>query len=637
MLYYFCGFLMKRYLLIVLLCEAFIPVAFSQTNAHAKRLYNEAMWYRSQKNYNAANKTMEQAIKQDPSYTDAQSTLAEWYFSQHKFEEAKAVLTNAYHYNRSFAYPYAKSLVYTGNAASALGIINAYLSTGRKEWQQLLKQTLFVQQALKNPVKDSIRNLGRPNTPDAELYPWLTADSSKLFFTRRINNIDEDFFLTSLDSCGGWFTGTNLGKPPNSPDQESAQMISADGHYLFYTKCDNRSQNGWAQGGCDLYMSYRVHEDSVWSVPQSFGATINTPGYEGMGCLSADNRTLYFVSDREGGFGGLDIWMSHFENGKWQAPKNLGSSINTAANETTPFLHIDNQTLFFSSTRPEGMGGSDLFMSRKINDTTWNAAINAGFPINTAYDEASACVSGDGSTLFFSSDRDSLAGNFDIYEMQLPQTMRPYPVAVLKGYVYDSLSKNRLNYAVMNIKDAGTGTELFNFQSNRGDGSFMITLLTGKKYLCHTDRVSYKDGDDTLDLTKARANEQFQYHVALLPYDYVAPVHDSLIFTVHFKKNVTTVNDSLKLALVQALMPWLENKESTLVYVNGYTDNSGTPLINEQISYTRSGVVADIVLALGFYEINVKAQGWGEANPVAPNDTEEHQDMNRRVEIVIRR
>lgn len=628
---------MMRYLLIVLMYSFFAPAALGQINTRAKRLYNEAMRHRSQKNHNAANKAMEQAIKQDPAYTDAQSTLAEWYFSQHKFEEAKAVLTNAYHHNKSFAYPYAKSLVYTGNTTTALGIINSYLSTGRKEWKQLLKQTLFVQQALQNPMKDSIRNLGRPNTSDAELYPWLTADSSKLFFTRRINNIDEDFFMTSLDSCGGWFTGINLGKPPNSPDQESAQMISADGHYLFYTKCDNRSQNGWAQGGCDLYMSYRVHDDSAWSVPQSFGATINTPGYEGMSCLSADNRTLYFVSDREGGFGGLDIWMSHFENGRWQAPKNPGANLNTAFDETTPFLHIDNRTLLFSSTRPEGMGGSDLFMSRKINDTAWEVAVNLGYPINTAYDEASACISGDGSTLFFSSDRDSMVGNFDIYEMHLPPTMRPYPVAVLKGYVYDSLSKNRLNYAVMNITDAGTGAELFNFQSNRGDGSFMITLLTGKKYLCHTDRVSYKDGDDTLDLTEARANEQFEYHVALLPYDYVVPVHDSLIFTIYFKKNMTTVSDSIKHALTQTLMPWLENKESTIVYINGYTDNSGTPLINEQISYTRANIVAEAILSLGFYEMNVKAQGWGEANPIAPNDTDENQNLNRRVEIVIRR
>ena len=628
---------MKRCLIFIFLSTVLASTAFSQSNARARKLYDEALKYRAQKKYTAAAEAMEQAIKQDPAYTDAQSTLAQWYFSQHQFEEAKAVLTNAFHHNKSFAYPYAKSLVYTGNPTTALGIINSYLSTGRKEWQQLLKQTLFVQQALRHPWNDSIRNLGRPNTPDAELYPWLTADSNKLFFTRRINNIDEDFFMTSLDSCGGWFTGTNLGKPPNSPDQESAQMISADGHYLFYTKCDNRSQNGWAQGGCDLYMSYRVHDDSAWSVPQSFGATINTPGYEGMGCLSADNRTLYFVSDREGGYGGLDIWMTHFENGRWQAPKNLGASINTAFDETTPFLHIDNRTFFFSSTRPEGMGGSDLFMSRKTNDTTWAPATNLGYPINTAFDEASACVSGDGSVLFFSSDRDSVAGNFDIYETQLPQTMRPYPVAVLKGHVYDSFSKARLNYAVMNIKDAATGAELFHFQSNRGDGSFMITLLTGRKYLCHTDRVSYKDHNDTLDLTEPRANEQFNYQVALLPYDYVAPVHDSLIFTIYFKKNMTAISDSVASALTEALIPWLENKESTQVYINGYTDNSGTPLINEQISYTRAGIVAEAVLSFGFYEMNIHAQGWGEANAVAPNDTEENQNLNRRVEIVIRR
>ena len=173
------------------------------------------------------------------------------------------------------------------------------------------------------------------------MFPWISHDQRTLYFTRRMNNTDEDFFTTSVDSCGGWFTGTNMGSPPNTLNQESAQMISADGHYLFFMQCENRSINGWGQGGCDLYMAYRA--DSVWSVPQSFGATINTPGYEGMPCLSVDNRDLYFVSDRAGGFGGLDIWIAKFRNGLWQQPVNAGSQINTAGNETAPFLHYRDQ------------------------------------------------------------------------------------------------------------------------------------------------------------------------------------------------------------------------------------------------------------------------------------------------------
>ncbi|HTN44778.1 MAG TPA: OmpA family protein [Flavipsychrobacter sp.] len=614
-----------------------VPELSAQPSPRAKKSYDQAMNYQYQKKYDKARQSMAEAVAQDPGFTDAQSTLSEWYFTAHEFAKARDVLADAYKNNKAFAYPYAKSLVYTQKPAEALQIISSYMNTGRNEWKRLQEQAFFVQRAMMSPLKDTIRNLQRPNTPDPEMYPWINTDSSKLYFTRRINNIDEDFFYTTLDSCGGWYTGLNMGRPPNTLDQESAQMISADGHYLFYTKCEIRSANGWAQGGCDLFMSYRVSEDSAWSVPQSFGATINTPGYEGMGCLSADNRTLYFVSNREGGFGGLDIWMSKFENGLWQAPRNLGSSVNSSGDETAPYLHIDNHSLYFASNGRPGMGGSDLFMSRKAGDTSWTEAVNLGYPINTACDENSLCISSSGHTLYFASDRDSAAGNFDLYEVTLPHGLRPVPVAVIKGYVYDSLQKQRLNYASVDIQKPDGEESLYRFQSNRGDASYMITLPVGRKYICQTNRVSYQDTRDTLDLTFTPANTTYFHHIALLPYDYIAPVNDSLVLTIRFPRNKTQISDTDRQLLGQVMLPWLDKIESTMVFINGYTDNTGTPLINEQISYTRAGVIASELTAMGFHETNLKAQGWGEADPLVPNDSEQNQNLNRRVEIIIRR
>jgi hypothetical protein len=130
-----------------------------------------------------------------------------------------------------------------------------------------------------NKWADTLRNLGTSiNTPQPEMYPCISADTETIYFTRRMNGIDEDFYKAQLDSCGGWLYARNLGTPPNTSAQEASQMISADGHYLFFMRCETRSENGWANGGCDLFMAYTA--DSTWSIPQSFGATINTPGCE---------------------------------------------------------------------------------------------------------------------------------------------------------------------------------------------------------------------------------------------------------------------------------------------------------------------------------------------------------------------
>ena len=598
------------------------------------------MRYEAKKNTGKACREMQKAIDAAPTFTNAYSALGEWYFKMHRFDSAATVFEQAYKRcpkgNTAFAKPLAKSFVFCDSTAKALQILNNYTpSKDNGEWQKLKDQALFINQVMSNADTDTAFNMGpRINTKDPEMFPFISLDTQTFYFTRRVNNMDQDFFFAKPDSCGGWFTARSMKSPFNTPDQELGQTMSADGHYLFFTRCENRSENGWDQGGCDLFMAYR--SDSTWSVPQSFGATINTNDYEGMACLSPDNRELYFVSNRPGGYGGMDIWVSDFEDGLWQPPKNLGPEINTPGNEITPFLHIDNQTLFFASDGHQGMGGTDFFMSKRINDTTWSKPINMGYPINTTADEMSICVSVDGKKVYFASDRDSLAGNYDIYEMKLPQRFQPVPVSYIKGFVYDSISKDKLNYANIFISDANTGNQLFQFQSNRGDATFTITLPVGGKYVCNTTRISYQEVSDTISFTDQYLQNALEYDIPMLPDDYVRPIKDTVVFTVHFPKNSASLTDSDKAMISQAMDPWLMEKGITIL-VNGYTDNSGTPIINEQLSYTRANLVAQQLTTLGIDPLNIKSQGWGEANPIAPNDIEDNMSRNRRVEVIIRR
>jgi outer membrane protein OmpA-like peptidoglycan-associated protein len=630
---------MRLKILFVLLLLYICLPAFAQPPAAAQKDYDQAMLYQSKKQYSKAIEKMESAVKNYAAYTEAYSLLGEWYFRQKRYAEAATLFakasTSCKNGTRAFAKPLVKSLLNSYNIAGAQQVLSAVSMPGDKEWMQLQERAAFMQKALKEKWADTPRNAGISiNTPQPEMYPCISSDTQTLYFTRRVNGIDEDFYRAKLDSCGGWFYARNLGSPPNTSAQEAAQMISGDGHYLFFMRCDTRSDNGWANGGCDLFMAYTG--DSVWSIPQSFGATINTPAYEGTPCLSSDNRELYFTSDREGGYGGLDLWVSRFENGLWQAARNLGPGINTPGNETAPFLHTDNNTLYFASTGHTGMGGTDIYFSRRVNDTTWGGAQNMGYPLNSVDDDNSISISLDGTRAWFASDRDSTSGNFDIYEINLPQQQQPLPVAILKGYSYDSLSKEQLNYTSIYISNAETNEQLYHYTSNRGDGTYMITLPVGKKYAYNADRIGYLEMAGTIDLTSVDHTEKTGFNIPLLPQGYQAPITDSGILIVYFPKNSTQLSETDRTMIYEAMSPWLMEK-SIQVMINGYTDNSGTPMLNEELSYLRAGLVAKEINALGIDELNIKSHGWGEADPVAPNDSDDNRNLNRRVEVIIRR
>ena len=641
--YYFYIYSMRlhfrfiTYFLLLLLSTA----ASAQVPDAAAKQFNKALRLRADKQDSLAYVAMHDALKHYSGYSDAYGTLGEWYFTDRKFSDAVDVFVRASRSCKNgqtaFALPLARSLLYDYKPTQALQLIVSNKNSKNKEWEKLHKQAVFMRQSLANILEDSVYNIGmRINTPYPEMFPTISADTQTLYFTRLVRNTDMEFYRSTEDSCGGWFTGRNLGSPTNTPNHEAAQSISADGHYLFFMRCDNRSHNGWDQGGCDLYMAYTA--DSNWSVAQSFGATINTPAYEGMPCLSPDNRDLYFVSDRDGGYGGFDIWVSRFEDGLWQLPRNLGPHINTEGDETAPFLHIDNKTLYFSSDGLTGFGGSDIFYSRRVNDTTWGAPVNMGYPINTSSNETSISITIDGQQAYLASDRDSLDGNYDIYETKLPKHLRPVEVAVLRGYTYDSLTESRLSNSVVLINDAKTGEQLYRFVTNRGDASFMITLPVGKNYAYDADHFGYQNMLDTIFLADVDSSviEPIEFNIPLLPADYRAPIHDSLICTIHFPTNSYSLSDSDKLLLQQALEPWLEDL-SFVVLINGYTDNTGTPMVNEELSARRAQLVSEEVMAYGIGEYSIRAQGWGESNPIASNDTEIGRGYNRRVEIVIRR
>jgi outer membrane protein OmpA-like peptidoglycan-associated protein len=638
---------MPKGFLLLLYCLFSCLYVAAQMPRKAERKYTAGMLLKSKKRTEKACKAMELAIKKSPSSPEPYSQLGQWYFEAHRFTEAAQLFRQAssrcHNGGSRFAKPLARSLVYAGQASNALQVINTFATIKDSvEWNKMRFQAIFIKEAMTAPSPNTPTNIGpRVNSNDPEVFPSMAVDSQTLYYTRRVHNMDEDFFSARYDSCGGWLYGRNMGEPPNTVSQESSQFISADGHYLFFTRCENQSEDAWTEGGCDLFMTYRIGNDSEWTQPQAFGATINTPAYEGMPSLSPDNRELYFVSDREGGYGGYDIYISRFEDGLWQMPINAGPTINTSGNETAPYMNVDNQTLYFTSNGWPGMGGTDIFMSHKLSDSSYTKAANLGYPINSACDEMSECVTLDGSRLYFASDRSGPAGNYDLYEVPLPATMKPIPVSYIYGVVYDSISKLRLNYAMIYICNGKTGDTIYKFPSNRGDASYLITLHLNNSYAISAWHSGYQGVSDTITFDKQYIQDPLVHNIAMITSGYVAPVPekiytDSLLATLHFDVNRVELSDSDKTAIHNVLNSYLNRNEYTIL-VNAYTDNTGTPMINEQLSYQRARQVSKQIITLGVPLNKLVAKGWGEAKMIATNDTQEGQRMNRRVEIIIRK
>lgn len=342
----------------------------------------------------------EKALKYEPSFAEVRLTMARWYMDHDSLGLAEEQLRAFLRYDKGRHKKWGASAEFD------------------------LKCIAFRRHAMANPVPFTPENMGDGiNSPDDEYLPTLTADGKMLIFTRYDRlAMTEDFYYSRLID-GKWSKAMRMPTPLNSDENEGAGCISQDGRILYFTAC-NRPDGA---GRCDLYVSYR--KEGGWSRPQNLGPGVNTSGWESQPCLSIDGQTLYFVSDRKDGFGGMDIWRSTLVDGRWSSPVNMGPNINTQGDEKSPFISFDNQTLYFSSNERVGMGGMDLFVCRRTGDTTWSEPQNLGYPINTSGDESSLIVSPDGRTAIFSSDKFGGYGQLDLYTFALPEPSRSAPVS----------------------------------------------------------------------------------------------------------------------------------------------------------------------------------------------------------------
>lgn len=618
---------------LVLCAQQYAP---ERVGKKVRAIYQKAIAAADAENYEQSLLLIDQALQKDPLFLDALLSKAGIYGQLKRYAEAVASYEQSFSidpgYTREYRLPYCINLTGIGRFNDALAAVEDFLamstlnSAARKAGEFRKKNLLFAlqqQAAFPSSYDPGFQNAGDAiNSSDAEYFPSLTIDGKTLVLTRRVNGRNEDFFSAVLQG-NDWGKAVPLEGTVNTPYNEGAQQISQDGRWLVFTGCD--FPDGY--GSCDLYISYRTADG--WGRPQNLGPLVNTAAWETSPCLSPDKQSLYFSSTRPGGFGAADLYVSTLmPNGRWSAPQNLGSAINTAGDEKAPFMHADNESLFFTSDGLQGYGGSDIFLAKKSADG-FDQPINLGYPINTIDNEGSLIVSSDGETAFYASDRPEGKGGLDIYSFRLRTEMRPQSTTWVEGSIYDSLTGKGMP-AIVELVDLGTKRMVMQVQAD-ADGRYLTSLPKGRDYAFSVNKKGYLfySGRFALEGLEPGAHYTLDIPMQSLVKGANITLRNILFAT---GKHDLLPGSFVELEKVAAL---LQENGLLNVQINGHTDNVGKQQDNQLLAENRARAVVEFLVSRGIAAKRLSYKGFGAAVPVADNSTEEGRAVNRRTEMLV--
>lgn len=589
-------------------------------------------------NMEAGKRLLHTALKTDPRFVDAWLSLAGACGQQKQYDSADAYYRKAFEldsiYSRDMYLPWSINLAGLGRFAEALEKVNRFLaipnldSRSRKsgEFRQGTYRFAVAHMAALQRTAGSFnpQNLGDSvNSPRSEYYPSFTIDDSVLVFTRRGDGIREDFF-SSQRQQGSYRRSGLLQGTLNERVAKGGLIISQDGEWLVFA--GNFPNEGY--GDFDLYICYATPDG--WSEPFNLGPAVNTDFWESSPTLSPDKQILYFSSNRPGGYGGKDLYLSRRQpNGTWGRAENMGPDFNTAADELAPFIHADNQTLYFTSGGHPGYGGSDIYVSRKGPGGKWSLPQNLGYPINTIDDEGSLSVSADGRTAYFASFRSDSRGGLDLYKFDLPEDVRPLRTRWLLGTVTDAVTGQGLPTAI-ELKNVRTGELLQRIVTDE-TGHYLVTLPVGEAYSFTVNRKGYLYYSDRFDLSSQQADSSYEKNIALQP----IRINSSLeLKNILYETNSFQLNPASYVEL-DKLVQLLKDNASLKVQINGHTDNVGKPADNLLLSTNRAKAVVAYLVSKGIDTGRLTAKGFGSTKPLADNTTEAGRAKNRRTELVV--
>lgn len=609
---------------------------YTSTKNRAIKKYLSATKAFDNHNNSLAKKQLQKAISIDEQFVEPWLLMGQIYLNEKNDSMALKAYKRAVEIRPDFFIPtyfnIGKLSLRLGDYEKARQNLIYYQEKGRnkkilKKNRRYLDQVEFALEQIKNPVPYNPVNLGSNiNSPYSEWINAITVDESYMIFTVRepVNKSEADreeeyFYYSEKNSeTREWQPRQKMSNQFNIMENEGAMFISPDRSFLVYTAC-NPVQ------GCDLYISYR--REGGWSKPRNMGSRVNSPQWDTHATIASDNKTLYFASTRKGGMGKSDIYKTtRLKDGSWSYPQNLGPRINTPQNEQYPFIHPDNNTLYFSSAGHLGMGELDFFVSRLDENGQWSKPQNLGYPINTYHEEIGLQVNASGEIAYISTDRLNGEGRFDIYAIDMPMEARPDPVTYMKGIVYDKVTKEKLR-ARFELIDLNSGRVITNAYSAKQDGAFLLSIPANKNYALNVKKEGYLFYSENFKLKDVRKKtDPLIKDIPLKPIQVGETVVLNNIFFEYDKYDLLP-ESRVELNRLAELL----NKNPELnIRIQGHTDSRGDEAYNQELSENRAKAVYDFLIQQGINPNRLSYKGYGESQPIADNDTEKGRAKNRR-------
>lgn len=621
---------MKKIVLILFILSIFVH-AFAQTSPKKQKFYTlfkSAVFDLYAGDTVSTIEKCNKLITKDPNYTEPYILKAQVFYYQKKYNQAINLLDIVLDIDSIYSDVYYLKALYLFDSqcyTDAIPFFEKYISleSDTNAINNAIKKielSNFRINSINNPVPfKPIKFNNFVNSNQSEYFPTISADNNALIFTRLTNSLEDIFICRKINNQ--WKTSVGVSPYVNTPlNNEGAHTLSADGMTMIFTRCILNE-------GCDLYITHK-DASGFWLPPERLPYPVNSRYWDSQPCLSPDGKTLYFTSTRPGGKGKMDIWAVDKFDDAWGIPYNLGDSINTAEQEMSPFIHFDNKHLYFSSTGYLGMGNFDLYMSTKLNDTTWSSPKNLGYPINTNMNEFRLVIDATGRKGYFSTSKDTV-NKQDIYYFDLYDKIKPERTVYVKAEIFTLPAYQSTEADLISMIDLENNDTVF---IDKNLSYFLICLPENGEYALNVAKEGYLFYSENFNLKNIPDSLNF-YELEI----YLTPI---LVNTKIILKNIFFDTDSYIInpksyVELNKLVDFLNFNPELEIQINGHTDSIGEYNYNIILSQNRAKSIVEYLVLKGISFSRLHYKGYGYTMPIADNQSPDGRKQNRRTEIVI--